>query len=386
VQLHPTNEVLSYPIFKLNSDQTLTLSFDELISDIKNYYYKITLCDADWNTSDLMTMEYTSGVSSNPITDYDFSFNTTFDYIHYELTIPNNQITVTRSGNYLLTVYENGHEATPVLIKKFMVTEAAVTIISTKLNTAQSAIRASHQKIEFIVKHKEFAINNPIEEISAMILQNGRKDNMIRNLKPLFIRHEELDFNYNREGIMEGGNEFRYVDLRSTRFAINPVASIDFMDPFYHFTLFPDIPRQPSNYQYHQDINGRYIIEVSESDDDQLQADYAFVHFRLKIKHPTPYQNIYLNGALTNWQLDETSIMTYNAQQNVYEKTLLLKQGYYNYQYLTQEAGHSQGQLLPIENSFQETENDYLILIYYKSLNDKCHRLIGAQVLNTLGK
>ncbi|MGQ1946247.1 type IX secretion system plug protein [Geofilum sp. OHC36d9] len=384
VQFHRNDWVLSYPIFKLNSDQTLTLSFDEPGSGIKNYYYKITLCDADWQASALMTTEYITGIPSNPITDYDFSFNTTFDYIHYRLTIPNSNINVTRSGNYLLTVYENGHEATPVLIKRFMVTETVVTVLSSTLNTAQSSIRKAYQEIDFKVEHKGFNINNPMDEISATIIQNGRTDNIIHGLKPLFVRKEELDFNYNREVIMEGGNEFRYADLRSTRFVTDQVASIDFVDPFYHFTLFTDLPRQPDSYHYQQDINGKYLIEVTEYDDDELQADYAFVHFSLKIARPQPAQKIYLNGALTNWQLNENSLMTYNAQQNVYEKTLVLKQGYYNYQYLVQEDDNSKGELFPIENSFQETENDYLILIYYKSMNDRCDRLIGTQSINTL--
>lgn len=384
VQLHRNDWVFSYPIFKLNSDQTLTLSFDEPGSGIKNYYYKITLCDADWQASALMTTEYITGIPSNPITDYDFSFNTTFDYIHYELTIPNSNINVTRSGNYLLTVYENESEETPVLIKRFMVTETAVTVLSSTLNTAQSSMREAYQEIDFTVEHKGFNINNPMAEISATIIQNGRTDNIIQGLKPLFVRDGELDFNYNREVIMEGGNEFRYADLRSTRFISDQVASIDFVDPFYHFTLLADRPRQQDSYHYQQDINGRYLVEVSEYDDDELQADYAFVHFSLRVERPQPSQKIYLNGALTNWQLNENSLMTYNAQHDVYEKTLVLKQGYYNYQYLVQEGDNSKGELFPIENSFQETENDYLILIYYKSINDRCARLIGTQSINTL--
>ena len=57
-----------------------------------------------------------------------------------------------------------------------------------------------------------------MQEIKATIIQNGRTDNKITNLRPLFVLNNLLDFNYNRVALMEGGNEFRYADLRSIRF------------------------------------------------------------------------------------------------------------------------------------------------------------------------
>lgn len=384
VQFHRENWPLSHPIIRLNAGQSLNLSFDEPGSGTKNYHYTVMLCDINWNEADLMVTEYIRGIPVNPLNDYAFSFNTTFDYVRYQLTLPNENLQLTRSGNYVLMVFENHDRQNPVIVKHFLVVEQHADIVPRIKKTAQSSIRASHQEINFEVNHAGFTINNPIEEISAVIRQNGRTDNVISNLKPIFFRDGFMDFNYNRETMMEGGNEFRYADIRSTRFLSDRIQSVEFMDPFYHITLFPDAPRNPSSYYYRQDLNGRYYIQVQERNNPELEADYMFVHFKLQVERPNPLQKIYLNGALTNWQLNESSQMVYNPMSKAYEISLLLKQGYYNYQYLTVEAGETSGSLFPIENSFHQTENDYLIILYYKGISDRNHRIIGAETFNTL--
>lgn len=384
VQLNRVGWEFSYPLLILNTQQQLQLTFDEPGSDVNNYYYTITLCDADWNIAPVMVTEYIVGITENPILNYEYSFNTTFDYVHYQLKFPNKDIKLTKSGNYILTVYEDNNKESPVLIKHFMVVEPLVTIIPQLTYAAQSSLRDAFQEIDFKVSHQGFSIQDPMQEIKATIIQNGRTDNKITNLRPLFILNNLLDFNYNRVALMEGGNEFRYVDLRSTRFLSERIKEINFIDPFYHYTLFPDFPRNKESYRYYSEINGRFKVEVSEYDNDNLQADYAFVHFQLKTDFPQPSQKVYINGALTNWQLNETSEMMYNAQNNAYEKTLLLKQGYYNYQYLVRETGDEVGQVCPMENCFQQTENDYLILIYYKPSGARSDRIIGAHTINTL--
>jgi hypothetical protein len=382
VQFHRHGWPLSHPIIRLNSDQTLLLTFDELGTAVKNYYYTITLCTVDWHESDLMTTEYLKGNPLNPLNDYTFSFNTTFDYLHYKLLLPNGDVAPSVSGNYVVKVFEMDQPNNPVLVKKFMVVEPIVTIKSAIRSTASSTIRASHHEIDFEILHPGFTIHNPIEEISVTIMQNGRTDNLITGLKPLFIRDGLMDFNYNRENLMEGGNEFRYIDLRSTRYLSDRVKTMEYLDPFYHALVTPDFPRPKFSYQYRKDLNGRLYIEVSERENPDIEGDYVFTHFTLKPENPSPFQKIYLNGAITNWEISPTSEMIFNPENNCYEKILLLKQGYYNYQFLVLENGKTT--LAPIEGNFEQTENDYLIFVYYKAIGDRNHRLIGADVINSV--
>jgi hypothetical protein len=69
--------------------------------------------------------------------------------------------------------------------------------------------------------------------------------------------------------------------------------------------------------------------------------------------------------------------MKYNAGGRRYELSLLLKQGYYNYQYLLQASPDSPGDETMIEGSHWETENEYSVYLYYKETGGLYERLVG---------
>ena len=85
---HKKEDELSLPILNLNTDNQLLISFDDLDADIKDYYYSIIHCNWDWTESDLMQSEYVTGFTDEPITDYEFSFNTIQKYTHYTFNFP----------------------------------------------------------------------------------------------------------------------------------------------------------------------------------------------------------------------------------------------------------------------------------------------------------
>jgi hypothetical protein len=368
----------------LNSDQQLRLSFDELGTEIKNYHYTIELCNADWSPSQLMSTEYLSGDVLVPVQDYQRSFNTTFDYVHYQLTFPNENVSPILSGNYLLLVFEDFDRDKPLLARRFMVSEQRVSIVPNVKYTMQSTNRDSFQEIDFEVFYAGIDIQNPAEEVKVDVFQNGRIDNAVIGLRPLFFGNDRMDFNYNREVVMEGGNEFRWVDFRSFRFQADHVADISFSDPFYHVTLSADQAHGDKPYFFHNDFNGRYYIEVQEYDEPDVSADYAFVHFLLNWQPPVLNRDIYLMGAITNWQFDAKNRLVYNYDQRVYELTLLLKQGYYNYQYLVRFDGKNSGRVMPVEGSFGQTENEYLFLVYFRGAGQRYDRLIGSGTANSV--
>ncbi len=126
-----------------------------------------------------------------------------------------------------------------------------------------------------------------------------------------------------------------------------------------------------------------YVINLQFNDfDDETEADYVFVHFSLYSKEPSLLGKVYLSGDLTQRILDENSEMTYNFSTRCYEKTVLLKQGGYNYQYLFVGNGENIGKTDPIEGSYWQTENDYQIFVFHRGFGDRYDRLIGYQLLN----
>jgi hypothetical protein len=384
VLFHRNGWPMSYPVIGLNTGQKLFLSFDELGTEIKNYYYSVEMCDANWEPSDLMRTEYSSGDEFIPFVEYERSFNTTFDYVHYEMVFPNKDIDILLSGNYLIKVFEGFGSDKPMLVKRFMVNEQRVSIDADVKYTMQSSGRSNFHEIDFFVDYPGLNIMDPATEIFVTVMQNGRIDNAITGLQPLFFGNDRMDFNYNREVVMEGGNEFRWIDIRSLRFQSDHVESINFYDPFFHVDVFTDQTQGDKSYYYHKDLNGRYYIEVQEEQDSDISADYAFVHFSLDWMPPLGGKSVYLTGALTNWMLTPQNKMEYNFDENIYTLTLLLKQGYYNYQYMVVEEGASRGSMMPVEGSFGRTENDYLILVYYRAAGDRYDRLVGVNTINSV--
>ena len=88
--------------------------------------------------------------------------------------------------------------------------------------------------------------------------------------------------------------------------------------------------------------------------------------------------NIYVFGGMVYWQYLPEAEMKYNFNKSQYEATLLLKQGYYNYQYVWLENGKT-GDETFIEGNHFETENNYTIRVYYREPGSFMDKLIGIE-------
>ncbi|NJK94628.1 MAG: hypothetical protein HC905_06630 [Bacteroidales bacterium] len=61
---------------------------------------------------------------------------------------------------------------------------------------------------------------------------------------------------------------------------------------------------------------------------------------------------------------------------------MILKQGYYDYQYVFIPKSTGTFDESEIEGSFSETENSYFIFVYYKGFGERYDRLIGYKRLS----
>ena len=377
---------LTNPIIKLNEDEQLVIKFDDLSGEVKNYYYTIVHCDANWNESYLLQEDYLEGFVDNQITDYELSFNTTFEYVNYRLNLPNEDIQFKISGNYALVIYEDSDKEKIVLTRRFYVYESNVSIEGRVHRATFDAFKGENQEVDFSLFHNNLELNNPREEIKIVIMQNNRWDNAIRDLKPLFIRDRELVYDYNRENVFEAGNEFRFFDIRTNRIPGENVLSTNFHRPYYHKTLLTDEVRRNKNFFLYKEMNGRYVIESQDAEirDYDIECDYFFTHFSLPLESILLGGTVNVFGALTDWNANKSNEMTWNFETSQYELTLLLKQGYYNFQYVYVEKGSPIADNKNIEGSFWEAENDYQIFVYYRPVAGRYDRLIGYRILNSL--
>ncbi len=386
VNIHREGWNLSYPVIDLNGPVKLIMSFDDLSSEIRNYYYRIVLCNADWTPSSLNENEYLEGYLQNQISDYEHSFNTYFNYIHYSLKLPNDDVRFKVSGNYAIILYSDYNEDDTVFIKRFFVAEKLVDVKASIQRPSLSVFRDAGQEVNFTVSYGSFPVRDPYSEVKITVLQNGRWDNANTGLKPLYDRDGVLDYDYNTQNVFPGGDEFRWFDMKSFRYQSPYIKDVEFKQGHFYVDLFPDLLRGGKMYFYEQDLNGRYYVEVQEENDNDTDADYAYVNFTLSMDELPDSSSVYVMGDLTNWIYDDQNKMTYNADSSAYKLTLLLKQGYYNYEYGVKKKGADTVDIDLTEGNHYETENDYIILVYFHSTTSRHERLIGYQIANSLNQ
>lgn len=387
VQLTKENWGFSAPVITLGSDERLKLTFDDFSNESKNYHFTFVHCTANWEPDTyLLPSEYINGFFDDNINNYQYSQNTIQHYVHYELLFPTDNIKPAKSGNYLLKVFLDYDQQNIVITRRFMVVDDRIQILTTVHRPTIIEDYNSMQQVDFTLNTSAFSILNPYQDLKVVVMQNDRWDNAKTNLKPIFVKDNELTYNSDQENIFSGGNEFRNFDIKSLRWHSEYIQSIgsDSLKNYYVY-LFPGKKRSYLQYFSDNDINGRYKIVRQESSPaaSDIEAEYVYVHFTLATEQVTD-GGIYIMGELTGWQYTNTNKMYYNKSSSQYEATLYLKQGYYNYEFVYMKDGTRAGDESYIEGSHYETENDYSIYVYYKPVSSNYDQLIGMKRFNSV--
>jgi hypothetical protein len=157
----------------------------------------------------------------------------------------------------------------------------------------------------------------------------------------------------------------------------DPVSNI------YHVMLKAGKSQSYDRYSILDDINGKYLVKIYEGRNDNTEADYVNVEFRLHYPEPLANGNFYVMGGLTNWRLEPAAKMKYDYDEEQYKCALYLKQGYYNYQYVWVEDRKRMADETIIEGNHFETENEYGIYVYHHDPASRYDRLIGFKKLTS---
>lgn len=381
---HIKGSELDAPIIPLNGDERIVLRFDDLDEDMREMHYSFVHCTWDWKPSDLQQMDFQEGYNSDIITGYDFSFNTVNNYTHYRLEFPNDRIQLTRSGNYVVKVYADGDAEDLILTSRFMVVEPKAGISATIQPSSVVSDREYRQEIDIDVNLGAVQTMNPYRDIELVVMQNLRHDNRITDIKPNFIKDQQLTYDYQGKLDFDGGNEYRFFDAKSIRYRSENVQEVRLEDDGYHIYLAPDWARAFKQYTFENDINGKFLVRNDDMNDAHLESDYVTVHFSFPVDAMLGNGEMYVAGQLSNWDLKKSHRMTYNPDNLSYELAILLKQGYYNYSYLWRNPNADQGSWDLTDGNHSETENDYLILVYFKDRSYFSDRLIGVGRANSL--
>ncbi len=379
VQLHHANNILAPPVFAIGATEQLMLRFDVLGHAFTQYTYTLVRCTWDWFPADMPELEYISGYTQDYIYDYAFSVNTQVPYTHYKLLFPTENMQPRLSGNYVLIVFEENKEK-PILTHRFSVSEESASIQERIHQATIVEFMDFKQEVDFTLFLGGQQVNDPYNEIKPVIIQNNRSDNQVTGLKPVFIKGKELVYDHERNNLFWGGNEFRAINITNLKNFYTYTDKILQDDSgIYHVQLKPQPSRSYMRYTNNPDINGQFAINYENAlRNAHAEADYVYVHFALQADFPVYKGQVYVFGALSNWQASGEFRMKYNYEKQQYECTVLLKQGYYDYLFGVLEDGKTEIDVSYFEGSHWQTQNQYQLFIYHVPAFDKTrYRLIA---------
>ena len=382
VRFHPYGKQEAMAIYQLNRGDKMELNFDDMEANVKSYYYTYQLCDYDWQPVQLSPFDYIKGFTQERITNYRFSSIAYTRYTHYQAFLPGDNCLPTRSGNYLVKVFLDGDTSKLVFTRSLLVLDNKASIAARVVQPFTGDTYNTHQHIKFTVNLQGLNASNASQQIKVAIIQNGRWDNLQGNVLPTFVRNNNLEYSNENNFVFPGGKEWRWLDLRSFRLLSERIDSANRNRTDLY--VKPDVDRAGQRYVYYADLNGRYLVTTNESIDPYLQGDYTTAHFKFIPPNQTAYadKDLYLIGQLTDYQLNEKTKMNFNVEKGRYEGSLNLKQGYYSYGYALADKNNAT-QNIDLDGNYWETENNYTILVYYKSFTDQSDQLIGVSTIST---
>ncbi|MFN0082511.1 MAG: DUF5103 domain-containing protein [Ferruginibacter sp.] len=383
-QLFQYGNQLQLPVYTLNSGDRVQLEFDDLEADFKSYYYMYQLCDYNWQPVNLSPFDYMKGFTQNRITTYRYSSIALTRYTHYQAILPEQNSLPIKSGNYILKIFINGDTSKLAFTKRLLVVENKASVSAAVVQLLGAQNFTTYQKVRFTVTAADLNAFSAAQQIKVVVLQNNRWDNAQKDLKPTFVRGNVLDYSSESLAQFAGGKEWRWLDIRSFRLQSDRIEYADYGKTFTNMYVVPDIDRSAQGYVYYPDYNGTFNIITYESINPLWQGDYATVKFSFAAPggKRVDGKDIYVAGQFTGFEYSDKYKMRFNETTGLYETSVFMKQGYYSYTYI-EEDKNGIDLSNSLEGNYWETENNYTILVYYKSFADRSDQLIGVGQINS---
>lgn len=371
--LHPVSAPTADPFIPLGMGQ-LELGFDDLKPGIRNLEARFIHCTFDWYPSpDLRPTDYINGFHPLSFSDIEASFGTRVDYTHYRMTFPNDLIQFSRSGNYVVEVYDPAAPESILVSKRFVIFEQLVDVEVSVTNATKIELQMTHQEVDFTILSKEYPLLDAYDALQTVILQNGRWDNALVGLPPQFVKGDEVDFNRAYDNAFPGGNSQRFADLKSRKFVSLGMQRIGDESSHLDYYMEPLERRTYKAFRSREDLNGHFVI-ANERFDDATGSDYGWVHWVLELDQPLYGVDLFLFGGISHGMYLPSHRFLWNQSAHRYELDLLAKQGYYDFLILARPEGedhstaslrNAPGDAFAIEGSHDKTSNVYTVFAYY---------------------
>lgn len=371
-------QLMPQPVINLaDPSDRIVITFDELSDSHRYLRYSLEHCDASWQPEGLVDSEFLDSFNEGTVDDYAYSQATVVHYVHYTITIPNEQVRITQPGNYLLRVYDESDPEQTLLQARFGVCDYSVPLGATVTTRTDVDTNRGHQQLAVTLDTRNISLDDPFNDLKVVISQNGRTDNSVTLTTPQRLNGKYVIYEHLRPLIFEAGNEYRRFETSSVNYPGLGVVTVSHDTPIYNALLYTDTPRATQSYLYDSTQQGRYLVRSVDTSDPDTEADYVLTHFTLEMP-PVAGMDVFIDGDLTDRRFDPVSHMIYNHATGAYEQSLLLKQGAYNYQYLAVPSGTDRGLEAPIEGDKFQTVNEYTVRVYHRPRGTRFDRLVGV--------
>lgn len=387
VLLYAGGDQTAEPIITLgNVMGGLTLSFDVLGNEANVLNYTLIHCTHDWQPTDMQRINYVSGYESGRIDDYSYSVNTLIDYVNYRLMFPNEDMVPLLSGNYLLVVYGSDmSENNLYFTRRFMVLDEKAHVGATVPRyTDDLTLSDTHQQLNVKATLNDIMSGNVQDYANLTVRQNGRWDNAVVGLKPSYIYPDHISFEHDPLTVFEATNQFIRFNTSNFYFQSENLADIRQTNDYYIIDIATCESRARKPYVTYEDSHGKKVIYIAnEGRETATEADYAWVNFFLRWDAPLTHEDMYIMGAINDWNFNETNRMTYDYKLHGYICSMLLKQGYYNFMFATVDRDSYQVSTEKTAGNFWETNNQYQLYFYYYNAIKGYDELVGYSVVNS---
>ena len=360
-----------------NPDNTLHISFDEMSHDVHFYTYTVEMLH-----SNLLSNEYLQGFTTRDITEYDHSMNTSREYTHYRFDFPNEDMALTQSGDYQLTIYEDGNPDNRIAQVQFRVVDPRVKIDARVRTNTDKEFNGRYQQVDIDVNTSALDIRDP-KEIRIVVTQNNRKDNAVYLSQPTFVEPNRLRYINQQALIFEAGNEYHHFDAFSCFYAGYGIDRVYHEMGDYNALLFPNEVAK-GEYIHEFDSDGRFVVNAERTNDSDTEAEYMWVHWTLPVEKPWLDGALYIGGDIFENELYLRNRMQYDAEAKCYWLTALVKQGGYDYQYWFSGKGtQNKTTTQRVDGSYWQTENEYAVYVYWRPFGARHDRLVGVKVFKS---
>ncbi len=353
------------PVITLNSNETLTLRFDELADHVNNFTVRLRHFDSDWTESTLLPSFVNRGFEDAVISGGTASVGQHPSYFSYSYTFPNRDMRMRVSGNFMIEVYE--YSTREFLFSlPFFVKEDRGRLDASITEYFRDSRFPNHQI--FSEYYFPDFVSMPLIDIDVVVAQNqfwGRAEKATERdvSNPNFIR-----LHIDRDRGFAGRYEFRPL-------LIDDIYSIsrDVLE------VMPerDPPLIRLNYDVVDlDINPRSSRSYAfGAPNTSRNARYTKVEFNLdRPESISPDAQVYVIGSFTNWNLSEQQRLRFDQELNAFSGRVMIKEGRYDYRYVI--VDNNRIDEVSLAAFFAQTSQDYQILVYFRDQQEQYDRLL----------